>query len=90
MSSLDLFHPIGLADFIQFDEERYPGTFHLRVYFAKAALPHPAAGTVCHEFGALGFERVIRDRGTLVNAADVSASIVFTGDQHSNSHKVTV
>jgi len=53
---LHLFHPLRLTDLFQFDVEGDPGTFHLRVDFAKPTLAHTSTRAVGHELWTLGFE----------------------------------
>jgi len=83
-----LFHPIGLADFLQFNEEGDPRTFHLRVDFAKTAFSNTPAGSVCHELGTLGLERIVWNRGAFMDSTDMCARIIFARYEYTNRHRL--
>lgn len=53
---LDLFHPLQLAQLIEFIVKRDPRAGHIRVDLAEAAFTHTPARAVAHEFRAFGFE----------------------------------
>lgn len=53
---LDLFHPLQLAQLIEFIVKRDPRAGHVRVDLAEAAFTDAPARAVAHEFRAFGLE----------------------------------
>lgn len=50
-----LFHPVSLADFLQFYIKRDPWTFHLGIDFTEPTFTDSPAWTVGHKFWTFGF-----------------------------------
>ena len=79
---LDLFHPLDLTDFFQLNVQGHPGAGHLGVYLTQSPFSHASAGAVAHEFRALGFERIVRNRRPLMDSTGVLSAFIFTWDDH--------
>ena len=79
---LDLFHPLHLADFFQLNVKGHPGARHLGVNFTQASFSHASARAMAHELRAFGFERIVGNRGTLMDPTGVLSAFVFPRDDH--------
>ena len=81
---LDLFHPVHLADFFQLNIERHPGASHLGVDLTQAPFSHASARAMAHELRAFGFERIVGNRGTLMDPTGVLIAFVFPRDDYAS------
>lgn len=79
-----------MADFLQFDEHRNPGTFHSRIDLAESFLANASTRAVAHEFRALGFQGVIRYRRAFMHPPYMLGIIVFTRDNYALHHGASV
>jgi hypothetical protein len=79
---LDLFHPLYLADLFQLNVEGYPGAGHLGIDLTEAPFANASTGAVTHKLRALSFERIVRDRGALMNPTGLLSAFVFSWDDH--------
>ena len=81
-SILDLFHPLHLADFFQLNVEGHPGASHLGVHLTQPPFSNASAGAMAHELRAFGFERIVGNRGALMDPTGVLSAFVFPRDDH--------
>jgi hypothetical protein len=79
-----------LSQFVEFVIESDPGAGHFRVDLAEPALADPSTGTVTHEFRTFGFERTVGDRRTLVYSPDMVLALLFSGDEDSYGHRLSL
>jgi hypothetical protein len=79
-----------LAQFIEFVIKGNPRAGHLWVDFTESTFADPSTGTVAHEFRALGFERAIRDRGSLVHPSDMFFAVLISRIKDSYRHKFSL
>ena len=77
MKKLQLFHPVCLTDFLEFQVQRDPGTFHFRIDLAQPAFSNTPTWSVRHEFRTFRFKRIIGNRGAFMDASYLSTGIIF-------------
>ena len=71
-----------MANFFQLNVERHPGARHFGVHLTQAPFSHASAGAVAHELRALGFERIVGNRGALMDSTGVLSAFVFPRDNY--------
>jgi hypothetical protein len=79
---LNSLHPLHLADFFQLNVKGHPWARHLGVDLTQASFSHASARAMAHELRAFGFERIVGNRGTLMDPTGVLSAFVFPRDDH--------